>query len=133
MKTRQQEMAGAVYEKISAYQTLHKEDGSSNCIDLYGGMAMKLALLVQNAGLVQALAFVQAKASGEREEPYQTLLNDIAAVVLGEEEKQLLDLSMRAEISEYMFLTRQTMLALEWFKRFSQSILKLSPTDNTEG
>jgi hypothetical protein len=32
----------------------------------------------------------------------------------------------------YMWLTRQTLSALEWFKRFAQSVLKVDPGEEGE-
>ena len=123
MQTLEQIYAGKIYPLVKAYE---KDDGRK----YYGGMAQKLPILVRNAGLAQALAFVDAKASGVREKPYKALLENLAQVVGEGNAEQYLRKSRDAELPEYMDLTRKTLLALTWFKRFSQSILKVDPTDD---
>ncbi len=118
MKTLEQEYAGKIYLLVKAYE-------SDEARKYYGGMAQKLPVLVRTAGLAQALAFVEAKASGVREKPYTDLLQHLAQVGdIGDVAKE----SREAELPEYMDLTRKTVRALTWFKRFSQSILKMEPT-----
>jgi len=123
MQTLEQQYARAVYEKVANYQN---EESSRR--ESYGRMAQKLPVLIRTAGLAQALAFVEAKASGSNEWPYHRLLDDLADV-LGEASRDaLLQKSREAELAEYAYLTRQAMLALTWFKRFSQSILNVDIT-----
>lgn len=117
MRTLQQQFAAEVYERICR---VPEADATK-----YGTMAMKLPVMVRSAGLVQALAFVEAKKE-------QALLDDLSQVVL-EDNQSLLERSRAADLSEYMYLTRRTLLALEWFKRYAQSVLKVEPTDDAEG
>jgi CRISPR-associated protein Cmr5 len=118
MKTLEQEMAGLVYAKVKAFEG--KTDAKQ-----YGAMAHKLPILVRTAGLAEALAFVESRGK----DPAKALLNDLAQVVSAVEKEKFLEQSRAAPMQEYVYLTRRTMLALKWFKRFSQSVLKVDPTE----
>jgi len=89
----------------------------------YGSMAHKLPILVRTAGLAEALAFVESRG--------KALLEDLAKVVLDLEKEAaptLTKTSRTAEMQDYVYLTRRTMLALKWFKRFAQSVLDVEAT-----
>jgi CRISPR-associated protein Cmr5 len=122
MHTLQQKYASAVYKKVNAYE---KKDDS----DKYGAMALKLPILIHTAGLAQALAFVQSR----DKKPFTALLEDLAQVVSGESAEIFVANSRTSELQEYIYLTKQTMIALDWFKRYAQSILKVETTDSAEG
>jgi len=126
MKTLEQEFAKQIYDQVKAYGDLYpKEDlGKNKVRKQYGSMAHKLPILVRTAGLTQALAFVDS-----RKEPQRDLLKHIAGVVAGCEKDEFLRMSREAELQEYVYLTRRTMLALKWFKRFAQSVLEVEATD----
>ncbi len=126
MKTIEQQFAAAVYPRVKAY-----ESENDKAKKRYGVMAQKLPVLIRTAGLAQALAFVEAKATGSNEKPYQQLLNDLATVLNFQDRDTLLTQSRESQLDGYVHLTRRALLALTWFKRFSQSILKVDPTADT--
>ncbi|MEW6405862.1 MAG: type III-B CRISPR module-associated protein Cmr5 [Chloroflexota bacterium] len=126
MKTLEQQYAAAIYLKVDAFGQAHPGEDNKDR-KRYGVMAQKLPVLVRQAGLAQALAFVDAKATGANKEAYSQLLKDLAEVL---REEDLLKKSREDEMPSYTRLTRHTLLALTWFKRFSQSILGV---DLTEG
>lgn len=131
MKTLDQIMAERVYERVNDYAQQYPLDSPER--KRYGVMAQKLPVLVRSAGLAQALAFVGAKATNQ--EAYQRLLTDIAYAVMEQDtadSELLMQLSRSAELPQYIHLTQKTMLALTWFKRFSQSLLKVEPTDTED-
>ena len=121
MHTIQQKYASTVYKKVNAYE---KKDDS----DKYGAMALKLPILIHAAGLAQALAFVQSR----DKKPFNALLEDLAQVVSSENAQTFVAKSREANLQEYIYLTKQTMTALDWFKRYAQSILKVETTDSAE-
>ncbi|OQX65126.1 MAG: type III-B CRISPR module-associated protein Cmr5 [Anaerolinea sp. 4484_236] len=123
MNTLQQKFATAVHEKVDAYKD---EDDSKK----YGVMALKLPVLVRTAGLVQALAFVESRGK----QPFDDLLRDLAQVVINEnaDAALLLSRSRTDDLQGYIHLTRRTLTALDWFKRFAQSILNVESTDTVE-
>jgi len=116
MQTIEQELAEKVYRKVAAHKG--KTDAKQ-----YGSMAHKLPILVRTAGLAEALAFVESRG--------KALLEDLAKVVLDLEKEAaptLTKTSRTAEMQDYVYLTRRTMLALKWFKRFAQSVLDVEAT-----
>ncbi|MCS7069581.1 MAG: type III-B CRISPR module-associated protein Cmr5 [Meiothermus sp.] len=111
--TREQKRAKSAYERIIQHCTKDKD-----WREQYGGMAHKLPVLVRQAGLAQALAFVESRG----QEAHRALLEDLAGTV-GLSKAELLRKSREANLSEYLFLTREVLAAAQWYKRFSQSVL----------
>jgi len=102
-----------VYEQVATVREKEPE------YKKYGAMAHKLPLLIRTAGLVQALAFVEARGK----EIQKRLLTDLKATIEPNDPRTLLVHAQNADLSEYMRLTQQIMAALLWYKRFAQSIL----------
>lgn len=125
-QTLEQVFAGKVYERVVEYGKTHPKDSPAR--KQYGGMAHKLPVLARSAGLTQALAFVDSRG----QDPHRDLLNDLAWVVGENDRTRLLAQSRDCELQAYMYLTRKTMLAMKWFKRFAQSVLEVESTDSGE-
>jgi len=123
MQTLQQRYAQQVYQKVKWVE----QNWSSQQGKEYGTMALKLPVLVRQAGLVQALTFVAARGKDSQ----KRLLDDLAGVLGFNSGDNLLQQARQAQLEDYMYLTRQVLWALEWFKRFAQAILKVEPTDET--
>ena len=120
MKTREQTYAAQAYRQVQNIAEHPKEYR-----DAYGSMAHRLPVLVHQAGLVQALAFVEARGKPE----HKKLLDHLAEVVLdGEDRQELLARSRLVDMMAYMHLTEKVLAALAWYKRFAQSILDVDPT-----
>lgn len=114
MPTRDQERAAKIFEQVSGLPAgAHKK---------YGAMAHKLPILVRTAGLAQALEFVNTRSSDVQ----QQILDHLADVVGVTPRKTLLDRSRTADLDEYMWLTREVLAALQWYKRFAQSVLHVT-------
>jgi len=116
MHTLQQEYAQKVYKKVESYK-----DSSERT--QYGSMAHKFPILVRQAGLIQALAFVQTRGKPA----HKTLLEHLAQVVAEQSADEFVRQCREADLTTYMWLTRQTLGALEWFKRLAQSVLDVDP------
>lgn len=112
MKTLDQQFAEKAYEKVKGY----KENPER---EQYVSVAQELPILVRTAGLAEALAFMESR----KEKPPKDLLDHLSDVLGFATRNALLERSREAEMQEYMYLTRCTMLALKWFKRFAQSVL----------
>jgi CRISPR-associated protein Cmr5 len=123
MNTIEQVMAAHVYNRVAAYGKRHPEESSER--KKYGAMAHRLPILVRNAGLAEALAFVESRGK----EPHKDLLEDLAQVVSNVGKDRYIGDSRSAELQGYVHLMRRTMLALKWFKRFAQSVLEVGPTE----
>jgi CRISPR-associated protein Cmr5 len=123
MKTMEQEFAGKVYKQV-------KEREGKPDAKKYGSMAHKLPILIRTAGLAEALAFVESRGK----DPLDALLDDLAGVVSGQSRQDFVAQSRSADLQTYVYLTRRSLLALKWFKRFAQSVLGVDATeegDNT--
>lgn len=126
MQTLQQQMAVRAYENISVVK-----NGDAKDKQKYGTMAHKLPMLIRNAGLAQALAFVEARG----DMAHKLLLTHVAETVyLGDitDRDALLSRSREADLATYMLLTRRVLAALAWYKRFTESILKISNTADAD-
>ncbi|MEI2693362.1 MAG: type III-B CRISPR module-associated protein Cmr5 [Anaerolineae bacterium] len=128
MQSREQQYAASVYARVESFRAQHSDERDRDR-KRYGSMAHKLPILVRQAGLVQALAFIQSR----NKAPTNQLLDDLAQTVGANTTANLLDRSRRANLVEYIYLTDQVMLALKWYKRFAQSVLKVDPTDDDDG
>jgi CRISPR-associated protein Cmr5 len=124
MQTRDQQLAAQIFEKVCKVAEFSDSDRKK-----YGSMAHKLPVLIRTAGLVQALAFVDAR--GEKAQ--HTLLDHVAQVIGFNERRELLDKSRTAALNEYMHLSQQVMNALLWYKRFAQSVLGVEQGAEAEG
>ena len=122
MQTLQQKYATKVYERIQSVLTDYPGEENKKKRDEYGALALKLPVLVRQAGLIQALTFVAAR---HRDEHKRRILNDLAQVLGLNSDNDLLNQARRTSLPEYMLLTQQVLWALEWFKRFAQSELKV--------
>ena len=121
MQTLQQKYADAVYRRIQDVKTSYPDEKKRK---EYGALALKLPILVRQAGLVQALTFVAAR---QREAHKRRILDDLAQVLGEGSGEDLLEQAREAPLSKYMYLTQRVLWALEWFKRFAQSELKVEP------
>ena len=122
MKTLEQQFAAQIYDQVLPYKGKEEAERKQ-----YGSMTYTLPILVRSAGLAQALAFVASR----KKDVYDQLLDHLAKVVLGNtaDKEGYLEQSRKAEMQEYMRLTRRTMLALKWYKRFAESVLDVKSTD----
>lgn len=124
MRTLEQEFAEKVYEKVEKFGENHPKETKKTERDQYGSMAHKLPVLIRTAGLAEALAFVESRGK----DAHKKLLDDLAVVISENSKDDLLKKSRKDGLQEYMYLTRRTMLALKWFKRFAQSVLEVDAT-----
>jgi len=111
MKTRQQEYAADVYARVEQVAEADRKK--------YGSMALQMPSLVRTAGLAQALAFLDSR----KEEAHKQLLTDLAATLEKPTGAALCTDARTADLMPYMHLTQRVMDALDWYKRFAQSVL----------
>lgn len=114
--TREQLYANQAYRDVQAFSTQHEQKER----DSYTSTVQSLPVLVRTAGLAQALAFVASR----KETGQQAILGHLDTLLRGDlGGESLLDRSRKAELSEYMYLTRQVMSALLWYKRYAEWLL----------
>ena len=122
MNTLEQKFARDIYTIVSAYGQQNPEDSKER--KQYGSMAHRLPVLVHSAGLVQALAFVNDRGKP----PHKELLDHLVQVLEDcDDVDMLLERSRSDDFKEYRYLTQRVSIALSWFKRFAQSVLKVEP------
>lgn len=114
MQTRDQKYAADAFTKVSQMKGKERE-----YYENYGSMAHKLPVLIRTAGLAQGLAFVEARGK----EAHKQLLVDLSATIGYDSKTDLLSQSRQTDLSEYIYLTKQVLDALLWYKRFAQSVL----------
>ena len=100
----------------------------------YGSMAFKLPVLVHNAGLVAAMHFVAARGSQPQREVLEHLAKQLqqAGFLKGSGSEALLQALREAEMARTRALTREVQRCLNWYKRFTQSVLKVYSTDEDD-
>lgn len=105
--TRQQRFSQAAFQCVSEVPEKEQAD--------FKRFAQQFPALVHQCGLAQAIAFADAK-------KHRRFLKAIAAVI-GATDTALSHDSRNAELTEYLRLTRNVMLAAEWLKRSSEALI----------
>jgi CRISPR-associated protein Cmr5 len=116
--TRNQKFAAKAYQQVSSLKPKEK-----SFQDKYGSLAHRLPFLVRSAGLAQALEFVASRGGDEG----GIILNHVAENLGQGTSENLRNQIRKAPLNEYMKLTRDVMAALQWYKRFTQSVLDVEP------
>jgi CRISPR-associated protein Cmr5 len=117
--TLEQQRAALAYQHV---QQVPRDNQKAT--DLYGSMAQKLPVLIRTAGLCQAVHFVRSR----KKEVLNTLLNHMAIQLQRVDAEitdgtSLCDRVRNAELSQYLWLTREALASAEWYSRLSQSEL----------
>jgi CRISPR-associated protein Cmr5 len=118
--TRDQERARAAFKNVASIRDTHA--GDERFRKKYGSTAHALPVLVREAGLAQALAFVDSRET-EAEAPTKQLLEHVARTALGESRSDLLARSREVGLTGYMYLTQEVLAVCRWYKRFAVSVL----------
>jgi CRISPR-associated protein Cmr5 len=121
-RTLEQVRAKKAYEQVARI-----ENEPESRKKAYGRVAHKLPVLIRQAGLAQALTFIEAKAKDGSERILDHLAEYLKEVrLLGSaDRKALMERSRQAELREYMHLTQEIQGALLWHKRYAQSVLNV--------
>ena len=132
MSTINQEFALSAHKNVQDVYNQYKSDSKKDKAyrKKYGTMAHKLPILVRTAGLVQAVAFVDAKS--QKVPAWRQYLDDVAQTVNHPDGQALLEASQRANLSAYILLTHRVSAALVWYKRFAESVLKVDQSEQDE-
>ena len=96
----------------------------------YCTLALNFPSMILQSGLSQAIGFLMAKGKEKEEDKdknqHQILLDHLATLVLGKQaqDKQLHQTILTADLTHYQLLTRQTLEAASWLKRYTQALLE---------
>lgn len=115
-RTRSQRQAEAALAAIQAIRTAAEKERKE-----YKSRADNFPVLVLQAGLAQAVGFMRAKAA--KSAAYECYLSDLAAILGLAGGDALQQRAIDADLRDYRQLTRQTLAAAAWLKRFGQAYL----------
>ena len=94
----------------------------------YRTLALNFPSMILQSGLSQAIGFLMAKGKEKDKEKnqHQILLDHLATLVLGKQaqDKQLHQIVLEADLKHYQLLTRKTLEASSWLKRYTEALLK---------
>lgn len=118
-------VAGAAYERVDARRDKPWKKQ-------YGALAHKLPGMILQNGLAQATGFLLAKGKSE----HLALLGDLNAVLIAADAvpkttangPALHDLIIRSGLTDTMNLTRRSLEASAWIKRYVQGVLRVDAT-----
>lgn len=102
----------------------HVQQVSEDLRKQYGAMAQKLPVLLRTAGLCQALHFVKSR----KKDPFNLLLDHLA-VQMQRAHREITDAASlcgavrHADLSTYLWLSREALASAEWYARLAQSEL----------
>ena len=132
VRTRTHTVAGAAYERVDAHRSKSEKDRKA-----YGALAHKLPGMILQNGLAQATGLLLAKDNRE----HRALLEDLNAVLraagvvpAATDEGRALDgpalheLVIRSDLTGTMSLTRRSLEASAWIKRYVQGVLRVDAT-----
>ena len=125
MSIRTHELARAAHGVVNAR-------GEPNGIDpkKYGALAHKLPGLILQNGLAQATGFLLAKGEAEHHavlDDLRDVLHSIGATDAADRDA-LHRTIIEADVPETMRLTRHSLAACAWIKRYVQGVLRIDPT-----
>ena len=116
-------VASEAYDRVRA----HARDPKKN---EYGTLAHKLPGMILENGLAQAIGFLVAKGQNE----HKALLADLNAVlrsagtVTTADGEAFHELVIGSNLNESMQLTRRSLEASAWIKRYAQGVLQVGAT-----
>jgi len=113
LQTRSQRFASSAYDHVEAV-------AASAPADKYKAITRNLPVLIRTAGLAQALAFIPSGA--EQKQMHETLVGHLSATVGKNLSEACRDKNL--SLQEYMRLTRDTLDALVWYKRFAEALIE---------
>lgn len=108
MQTRHQRWADDAFSRT-------QERRKGEPANKYDILALRLPMLILNAGLAQAAVFIQ-----EQGDPGKALLQDIGAT-MGLSGSDLVTRAREAPLPEYIVLTKDALAVSEWYRRFAQT------------
>ena len=129
VRTRSQVWAERAFDRVAARRSYGQKDD-------YATFAKSFPGLIHTCGLVQALAFAEAKGkdkenkllwpdrSQENERGHTLEFLDDLATVLGTGRDELIKQSREADVVTYLRLSREALAAAGWLKRYVEALLE---------
>ncbi|PWD81397.1 type III-B CRISPR module-associated protein Cmr5 [Ignatzschineria ureiclastica] len=115
-KIRTQDYAKVAYPLVeSVYRSSYEAK--------YRTLALNFPTMIMQSGLSQAVGFLMAKSSSADDE-YSLLLNHIAKLLGYPNSSTLHTVILKSSLGEYQLLTRRSLDATAWVKRYTQALLE---------
>lgn len=129
IQSKSQKFANAVFPNV-------QDAAASDRAAKYKTLSKKAGSLVRNSGLMQALAFFQAKAQKPSEAHHQIFYDHIQDElrqlnILPDNTVSLFDHVRKSSVPEYMYITRETLLLMNWHKRLADTLI-IKEDDNND-
>ncbi len=134
MKVRSHAVAKAAYECVAGRRD-EKQVRRTLDNGKYGALAHKLPGMILENGLSQATGFLLAKGNAE----HRALLDDLCAVLQAAETTAAADGPglhqeiIAADLNRTLILTRRSLEASGWLKRYAQGVLGVDATGERTG
>lgn len=121
IQSKSQKFADKVFPKV---QQAACKDNSAK----YKTLCKKAGSLVRNSGLMQTLAFFQAKSKRKGEEHHESFYGDlqdelVQLKILPAGTDDLFEYVRRCSVPEYMYLTREVLHLMNWHKRLAETLI----------
>jgi len=120
--SRDQKRAQAAYLCVKRL----RDGGEASAKEEYKSRCLSLPALIQQCGLCQSLAFLEAKGAGkEGKKQALRLLDDLREVsLLAEDREKMTARARTAGVEEYQWMTLEAMASAQWLKRYTEALLK---------
>lgn len=122
--TYSQDIAARVHAQVKEVKTQNED-----FIKDYGRLCNRFPILVLENGLAQAVGYLSGKAKNASAE---YVFFGHLAEILHQNRSTFLDTVLTASLSDYRRLTRRTLAAAVWYKRFAQGVLGVDATGAAE-
>ncbi len=116
IRTRSQENAIQIYKQVNSVKKEFQKEYEIWC--------KKLPILILRNGLSQATGFLWAKAKQNESDPPGLLLKHLAEHLKIPSAETLHRHVIKADLPEYQRLTRLTLEASLWYKRYTESLFE---------
>ena len=116
--TKEQRMAQKAFARVNAHTTEERFNFKE-----YRSFAMSFPTMIHSSGLVQAVAFAQAK----NQAAYLSDINAVFAEI--DHAGALEDISRSAGLTDYMRITLHALSAASWLKRYCQAVRGVDDED----
>ncbi len=130
MQSKSQRFANTVFPNVQAMAELQQEakkqgGGKDLQVRKYKSLCKRAGSLVRNSGLMQTVAFFEARAN--KDEHYKILRDHLKKELKGldiiRKEESLLDYVRSRSLPQYMYLTREVLHLLNWHKRLADAMI----------
>ena len=125
-RSKSQKFADTVFPHVS-------QAAASDLAVKYRTLSKKAGSLVRNAGLMQTLAFFQARAKGEPQHRmfYENLEQELVSLrIMPRNNPGLIEYVRNCPVPEYMYLTREVLHLVNWHKRLAETLITKEDDSN---